>query len=126
MSDTTSSYEMIGKDDVWSTIEDGDFKGMRTGVGATGVIVSLSSRNCRDAHRWIKFMPSLDHYQSLKELDLHKNRYIQALHESVCSLKYLETLSLSSCEKLTSLPTGIGSLANLREVCIAKKMMPCP
>lgn len=117
MSDTTSPYEMIGKDDVWSAIEEGALKGTRTGVGASGEIVSLSCRNCRDADRWIKNMPSLDQYPSLRELDLHKNRYIQALHESVCSLSHLETLNLTSCEALTSLPSGIGNLKILREVC---------
>ena len=117
MLDTISSYEIIGKDDVWSTIEDGNLKGMRTGVGAAGVIVSLSSRNCRDANRWIKEMPSVDQYPALKELDLHKMRYIHSLHDSVCSLIFLERLTLTHTESLTSLPLGIGKLTNLREVC---------
>jgi Leucine-rich repeat (LRR) protein len=116
------SFEIIGKDDVWSTFDDGELKGLRIGIGPGGVIVSLSSRHSKDGTRWLKIMPSLELYPSLKELDLHKNRYIQTLHDSVCNLLQLETLKLTQCESLTTLPSEIGRLTDLREVSKIRKV----
>jgi hypothetical protein len=110
------SFEAVGKDDDWAMVDGGDLKGMKTGTDRkSGLVVSLSSRQCHDVDRWIT-MPSLEQYGSLKELDLYKSRYIHQLHESVCGLENLETLILVRCEKLVSLPQEIGRLKNLRVV----------
>jgi hypothetical protein len=112
----TTSFELVGKDDDWAMVEGGELKGMKCGTDrSSGLVVSLSSRQCRDTNRWLT-MPPLDNYGSLKELDFHKSRYILRLHVSVCSLANLETLILTRCERLTSLPDEIGRLQNLREV----------
>jgi hypothetical protein len=111
------SFELIGKDnDCWSMVEEGDFKGMKIATSiTTGNVVSMSARHCRDANRWVT-MPSFEKYKLLRELDLHKSRYIGQLHDSVCILPTLETLVLTRCERLTSLPRAIGNLGMLREV----------
>jgi hypothetical protein len=97
-------------------LEDGDLKGMGSGKDRnSGHIVALSSRQSLEVNRWIT-MPSLASFQNLKELDLHKSRYMRQLDASVCDLVNLETLILTRCEKLVSLPEGIGRLKNLREV----------
>jgi hypothetical protein len=116
------SFEIIGKDDVWSTVDDGELKGLRIGIGPGGLVVSLSSRHAKDGARWLKIMPSLELYPALRELDLHKNRYIQTLHDSVCNLLQLETLKLTLCESLTTLPSEIGRLTDLREVSSIRKV----
>jgi hypothetical protein len=113
------SFELIGKDnDCWSMVEEGDFKGMKiaTSITTGDDVVSMSARHCRDANRWVTAMPSLEKYKLLRELDLHKSRYIRQLHDSVCILSTLETLLLTRCERLTSLPPAIGNLGMLREV----------
>lgn len=109
-------FEIVGKDAQWKAIDEGDLKGMGSGKDRNfGQIIALSTRQCLDASRWIT-MPSLASFQNLKELDLHKCRYIRQLDASVCDLVNLETLILTRCEKLVTLPEGIGRLKNLREV----------
>lgn len=113
---TDASFEVIGKDDDWTLVEGGDLKGLQSVVlPATGTFVSLSSVHTPDIYRW-RVMPSLEEHAALKELDLHKNRYIKELHPSVCSLVQLETLNLTRCDMLTTLPDLIGNLKNLREL----------
>jgi hypothetical protein len=114
--DENALFEIIGKSTDWITLEDGDLKGTRCGKDRTSRdTVALSSRHSLEAFRWIK-MPSLASFQNLKELDLHKSRYMHQLDASVCDLVNLETLILTRCEKLNSLPEDIGRLKNLREV----------
>ncbi len=114
--DSNELFEVIGKGITWSTIDEGEWKGMRSGEdNVLELLVALSSRNCMDTHRWIT-MPSLAPFENLKELDLHKSRYMRQLHTSICDLLNLETLILTRCERLTSLPEDLGRLYNLREV----------
>ena len=114
--DEATSFEFIGKDDDWAMLEGGNFKGMTIGADRnSGLVVSLSARHCRDNDRWTK-MPSLEDYASLKELDLHKSRYMKELHVSICGLQNLQTLILTRCDRLTSLPTDFGKLSCLQEV----------
>lgn len=114
--DSNELFEVIGKGIAWSTIDEGPWKGMRAGEdNVLELLVALSSRNCLDSNRWVS-MPSLASYENLKELDLHKSRYMRQLDASICSLLNLETLILTRCERLTSLPEEIGRLYNLREV----------
>jgi hypothetical protein len=116
MNDIVELWEIVGKGLGCSTIEDDDFQGLLAWKDATsGEIVAMSSRNSTEINRWIT-MPSMARFPYLKELDLHKNRYIRQLDESICDLSSLETLILSRCEKLVSLPEQIGKLKNLREV----------
>jgi hypothetical protein len=111
-----TTFELVVKDDDWAMVEGGELKGVKIGTDpSTSLILSLSSRKCHDINRWLK-MPSLAQYESLKELDLHKSRYIRELHDSVCDLANLETLILTRCERLMTLPKEIGRLTNLREV----------
>lgn len=100
----------------WLKIENGDCKGMTELVDKeSGKVVALSARRGSDRDRWIT-MPSLQPFDSLKYLDLHKSRYIRQLHASVCELQDLECLILTRCERLESLPAEIGLLGNLKEV----------
>jgi hypothetical protein len=116
MNDIVELWEIVGKGLGCSTIEDDDFQGLLAWKDATsGEIVAMSSRDSTEINRWIT-MPSMARFPYLKELDLHKNRYIRQLDESICDLSSLETLILSRCEKLVSLPEQIGKLKNLREV----------
>jgi hypothetical protein len=111
-----NAFEVVGKGDDWALVEEGELKGIKIGTDLkSGVVVSLSSRQCREVNRWL-VMPSIEQYGSLKELDLHKSRYIRELHDSICGLASLKTLLLTRCEKLTTLPKEIGLLQNLREV----------
>jgi Leucine-rich repeat (LRR) protein len=106
-------------DNDWTMVETGgELTGMKSVVDKrTGTVHSLSSHDTCDADRWT-VMPSLEDqtYESLKHLDLYKNRYLRTLHESVCDLSQLEVLSLVRCERLTTLPDRIGELRNLREL----------
>ena len=108
-------FEVIGKEADWEEIEDGAWAGFGSGKDPGGTVVALSSRNCLDIHRWTA-MPSLASFSSLKELDLHKSRYMRQLDASICELEGLETLILTQCEKLSSLPEDIGKLKSLKEV----------
>lgn len=109
-------FEVIGKGLEWSTIKEGPLKGMRSGKdSSSGHVVALSARHLSEDDRWTT-MPSLAEFENLRELDLHKCRYITSLHASVCSLASLETLILTRCESLKSLPDDIGNLSNLKEV----------
>lgn len=110
------SFEVVGKENDWSMADEGELKGVKIGIDRlNGEIVALSTRHCRDENRWTS-MPSLEKYPELKELDLHKMRYIQKVHPSLCALKNLDTLVLTRCERLTSLPEDFGGLLNLRQV----------
>ena len=114
--DCNELFEVIGQGKAWSTIDEGEWTGFRAGEdNVLELLVALSSRNCTDSNRWL-VMPSLTSYENLKELDLHKCRYIRQLHPSICDLLNLETLLLTRCERLVSLPEEIGRLHNLREV----------
>ena len=135
-----SFFEVIGnQDDDWTLVEGGDLKGLQS-FFRSGALVSLSSELTVDADRWRGEssdggggggttattsssssggggggMPSLEaHSQTLRELNLHKNRYIKTLHPSVCKLIQLERLTLTRCDQLTTLPDQIGQLKNLR------------
>ena len=128
-----SSFEVISnQDDDWTLVEGGDLKGLQS-FFRSGALVSLSSELTVDADRWRGEssgggsgttattsssgggMPSLEaHSQTLRELNLHKNRYIKTLHPSVCKLIQLERLTLTRCDQLTTLPNQIGQLKNLR------------
>jgi hypothetical protein len=116
-SENTMTYELVGKgDEDWVMVETGSMKGMKVAIDRyTGLVVSISARQCEDTNRWL-VMPSLEDYNSLRNLDLHKSRYLTSLHHSVCTLVNLETLILTRCERLTSLPNDIGNLKNLKEV----------
>jgi hypothetical protein len=114
------SEHLNDTEDEWEIVEsDGDLaiKGMSIQVDkATGQMVSLSARHTKDADRWLT-MPSLEHYSaSLKDLDLHKSRYLIELDPSVCSMIHLERLILTRCDRLRTLPRDIGQLTNLKEV----------
>jgi hypothetical protein len=111
------TYQLVGKgDEDWVMVEKGSMKGMKIATDRkTGLVVSISGRQRGDANRWL-VMPSLEDYVSLRDLDLHKCRYLTSLHASVSSLVNLETLILTRCERLTSLPNDIGNLINLKEV----------
>lgn len=120
MSDDTDKAmadELVGNvDGDWVVVETGSMKGTKIATDKnTGMVVSLSTRQCVDAHRWLD-MPSLDDYVSLRDIDLHKSRYLTSLHPSVCALVNLETLILTRCERLISLPRDIGNMTSLKEV----------
>jgi hypothetical protein len=91
----------------------------------TGHVTSLSTRRCKDANRWIT-MPSVEHHSALRELDLHKSRYLRELDVSICTLVNLKTLILTNCERLTTLPTFIGQCVNLQEVSFRRGTLPEP
>lgn len=81
-----------------------------------GKIVYMSTRQCSAADLWNK-MPCIAEFTSLAVLDLHKCRYIDHLHESVCDLTNLRRLLLTRCKNLSTLPSNIGAnLKNLTEV----------
>lgn len=115
---TDASFEVVNKDDDWTLVEGGSLKGLKSFIDkSSGTVISLSSELTVDTDRWRgdNGMPSLEeHSQSLKELNLHKNRYIKTLHPSVCKLVQLEKLTLTRCDLLTTLPPQIGDLKNLR------------
>lgn len=114
--DCNELFEIIGQGKAWKMIDKGEWTGFRAGEdNVLELLVALSSRNCADSNRWM-IMPSLTSFENLKELDLYKSRYMRELHPSICELLNLETLLLTRCERLTSLPEEIGRLQNLREV----------
>ena len=81
-----------------------------------GAVVSLSTETTPDCNRW-EMMPSVSEFSSsLVILNLHKARYIESLHSSVCQLINLKKLVLTQCDQLTMLPAEIGSLKSLMEV----------
>jgi len=118
-------WEIIGKGLEYSTIVDEKvvgFQGLRYAKDPTnGVIIALSSRNSEEKSRWMTKMPSMEGFGQLKELDLHKNRYIRQLDDSICNLVFLQTLILTRCERIQRLPEQIGNLQHLSEVCYVKK-----
>lgn len=114
--DAGERWEVIGRGAEYSIIEGDEFNGVRAAKDPRrGEIVALSTRNSSESSRW-RTMPSMDRFPHLKELDLHKSRYILHMDESVCNLSNLVTLILTRCERLLSLPEDIGKLRNLREV----------
>jgi hypothetical protein len=117
---TDVSYEVIGKvDDDWTLVEGGELKGLQSFIDkSSGTLISLSSEYTVDTDRFRGgMMPSLEeHSQTLRDLNLHKNRYIKTLHPSVCGLVQLEKLTLTRCDMLTTLPDQLGNLKNLREL----------
>ena len=111
-------WEIVGQGLEYSTLDDIEFRGLWAGRDiASGEIVALSSRNSSETSRWTT-MPSVSRFPKLKGLDLHKNRYIRQLDLSLCDLSCLDTLILTRCERLMSLPEQIGNLRLLREVCL--------
>ena len=112
-------WEIVGQGLAYSLMVDDDieFRGLWAGRDlASGDLVAISSRNSSEISRWAT-MPSIARFPKLRWLDLHKNRYIRQLDASVCDLSYLDTLILTRCERLMSLPPQIGNLRLLREVC---------
>ena len=108
----------VGDDESWELLqEDGDFKGCT--LAANTKIVAMSTRQCSAGDLWNE-MPSLlvedTRFKSLVVLDLHKCRYIDHLHESVCDLPELRKMVLTRCNNLRTLPSNIGNLRNLTEV----------
>ena len=83
-------------------------------------IVKISTRDCRDVLRW-KLMPPMDAYAETKTLDLHKSRYLTALHPSLGAMCNLKELLLTRCELLETLPASIGNLHQLEVL----NMMDC-
>jgi hypothetical protein len=82
-----------------------------------GAVVSVSTATTSDANRW-ETMPSVSEFaSSLVVLNLHKARYIECLHSSVCQLTMLKKLVLTHCDRLTTLPADIGKLKSLEVVC---------
>lgn len=102
----------------WVLVDKGALRGTNIIVDdATGDVVSLSTRYCRDAERWRGQMPSLSEFSSsLVTLDLHKSRYLVRLDESVARLTKLRSLVLTSCDNLEELPDDLGRLHMLQEV----------
>lgn len=81
-----------------------------------GAVVSMSTETTPDCRRWA-VMPSISEFaSSLIVLNLHKARYIDCLHSSVCQLTMLKKLVLTHCDRLTTLPADIGNLKSLEEV----------
>jgi hypothetical protein len=81
-------------------------------------ILSICTRSCLDMDRWQEDaqMPSLEKFTQLQHLELDKDRYLTRLHESVTTLKDLQTLVLTRCSRLQSLPLSIGQLGKLQVV----------
>jgi hypothetical protein len=81
-------------------------------------IISVSTRACLDINRWQddSQIPSLENFTQLQHLELDKDRYLTRLHESVTTLKDLQSLVLTRCSRLQGLPHTIGQLSNLQVV----------
>jgi hypothetical protein len=87
---------------------------------AAADILSISTRACLDMNRWQndgRQMSSLEKFTKLQQLELDKDRYLHQLHESVTGLQDLQSLLLTRCSRLQSLPQTIGQLGNLQLVC---------
>jgi hypothetical protein len=99
-------------------LTEGEFKGLlvkKVSSANTTSVIALDSRYCRDASRW-EVMPSVETFPDLVRLDLHKSRYITAVHASVAELQKLQHLGLTRCTRLQELPPTIGRLQNLQVV----------
>jgi hypothetical protein len=86
---------------------------------AAADVLSISTRACLDMNRWQsdgRQMPSLEKFTKLQQLELDKDRYLHHLHESVTGLRGLQSLLLTRCSRLQSLPQTIGQLGNLQVV----------
>jgi hypothetical protein len=94
-------------------LAEGEFKGLL--VKKVSSVIALDSRYCRDASRW-EVMPSVEKFPDLVRLDLHKSRYMTAVHASVAELQKLQHLGLTRCTRLQELPPTIGRLQNLQVV----------
>ena len=81
-----------------------------------GVVVGLSTKDTLDSQRWRASMPSLAGLPALTRIDLHKNRYILQIDDSITKLSLLKTIKLSQCSRLQELPTEIGALTQLEVV----------
>jgi hypothetical protein len=99
-----------------SSIEQ-DFVGVTIQEDDSGAVTTLSCRSRRDKDRW-EIMPSLACFPALEHVDLHQCRYIESIHESTTQLKNLQTLNLTGCSRLKSLPDTIGSLEQLETVSV--------
>lgn len=77
----------------------------------------FSTRDCPEAQRWHE-MPSLEACSDLETIDLHKQRYMIALHPSLITAHHqsLIRLKITQCSKLQSLPDDLGTLCHLQEV----------
>ena len=92
-------------------------KSTATKRNASGEVVRVSSRKCKDVERWKDMPPMPEDYQAtLMTLDLSKNRYLTSLHPSICLLTNLQELILCQCEQLQELPQEIGQLKNLESL----------
>jgi Leucine-rich repeat (LRR) protein len=101
----------------WVLLEDGAMKGMNIIVDAESKeVVSLSTRNCRDTERWRYGMPELTGFPNLQNLDLDNSRYVTDLHASVGSLQNLRKLCLTRCDRLERLPDSLCRLNKLEEL----------
>ena len=110
---TTTFSNEEGKSEM---VEDELMNGAETVMDDEGAVVSISTGMTPDRNRW-ESMPSVANFSSsLVVLDLHKARYIESLHESVCQLSNLKKLVLTHCERLKTLPDAIGNLISLEEV----------
>ena len=102
-------------------VEDGALKGLTIAVDHdSGDVLSLSTRSCRDADRWVGEMPPLtpsERYVTLQTLDLHRSRYLVRLPEALGDLSHLRQLHLERCDALEGLPSSLGRLLRLQEVC---------
>lgn len=101
----------------WVLVEEGDLKGFTLIADVnTGDIVCLSARQCNDENRR-SYIPTLKDYPTLRVVDLHGYRYMRSLDSSIGDLQCLERLVLTKCDLLTKLPSSIGNLHSLQEVC---------
>ena len=102
----------------WFRVKAGPFQGARVILdGNTKQVEVLSTRYCKDNERWRQEdMPSFTGFTGLKVLDLHGNRYMIELDNSLCDLVHLRRLILSRCDRLERLPSNLGNLQQLREV----------
>ena len=109
--------EENGNQGDWILLEEGAMRGMNIVVDqSSNEVISLSTRNCRDADRWREEMPSLEGFPALQTLDLDNCRYLTELDESVGTLQQLRKLSVTRCDRLERLPKSLYSLGNLQEV----------
>jgi Leucine-rich repeat (LRR) protein len=115
-----SSFEVVAgeeqQEEDWAMVTGGKDPPTSKSFLLSSDSTKLSTANTQDVDRWTPGspMPSLTEFSNtLIELDLYKNRYIQELHPSICDLKNLQALSLVRCEQLQTLPDNIGNLTNL-------------